>query len=46
MQAQERRQQYVDPITKPNQVVPDEKSDSTEGDGGEQLEATTEEPRG
>jgi len=41
VQVQEWRQEDVHPIAKANQVVRDEDSDSTEGDGGEQLEATT-----
>ena len=41
VQAQERRQEDVHPIAEANQVIRNEKSDSTEGDGGEQLEATT-----
>jgi hypothetical protein len=46
MQSQEWRQQDVYPIAEANQVVRNEQSDSTEGDAGEQLEATTKQPRG
>jgi hypothetical protein len=46
MQSGERREEDVDAITKPNQVIRYEESDSTKGDAGEELEATTEQPRG
>ena len=46
MQSQKWRQEDVDPIPETNQVVRDEKSDPTERDSGEQLEAAAEQAWG
>jgi hypothetical protein len=42
VQPQEWRQQNIDAVAETNQVVRNEKSDPTKGDGGEQLEAAPE----
>jgi hypothetical protein len=45
VQSQERRKEDVHAIAEANQVVRNEQGDSTEGDGGEQLEASAEQAR-